>query len=95
LQGIELIIVKKKSINQTFNLTYGKACKIKTLAKTVQSYFPSVKIKFKKRDKLIPLRGTLDISKAVKLLGYKPNYDAKKGFDKYIKWYKELNEFKK
>ncbi len=95
LQGIELIIIKRKSINQTFNLTYGKACKIKTLAETVKNYFPNVKIKFKKRDKLIPLRGTLDISKAVKLLGYKPNYDAKKGFDKYIKWYKELNEFKK
>ena len=57
------------------------------MAELVKSYFPKVKIKYEKRDQLIPERGTLDITKAKKLLSYSPENDLKTGIKKYIKWY--------
>ena len=56
LNGVELVIKEKKAINQIFNLTFGKASKINYLAELVKSYFPKVKIKYEKRDKLMPER---------------------------------------
>ena len=38
-----------------------------------------VKIKYEKRDKLMPERGTLDITKAKKILSYSPENDLKTG----------------
>ncbi len=87
LNGVELVIKEKKAINQIFNLTFGKASKINYLAELVKSYFPKVKIKYEKRDKLMPERGTLDITKAKKILSYSPENDLKTGMKKYIKWY--------
>ena len=87
IKGVELVIIKKKAINQIFNLTFGRASKINYLAELVKSYFPKVKIKYEKRDQLIPERGTLDITKAKKLLSYSPENDLKTGIKKYIKWY--------
>ena len=90
IQGIEKIINNKSSINQTYNLTYGKSEKIKLLGSLIQSNFPNIKIKFKKRDKLIPLRGTLDIKKAKKEIQYSPKFSLELGMQKYIEWYKSL-----
>ena len=87
LNGVELIIKNKASINQTFNLTYGKASKINFLAKVIKNYFPNVKITYEKKDKLMPERGTLDISKAKKLLSYNPKHNLEKGIEKYVNWY--------
>ncbi len=87
LNGVELIIKNKASTNQTFNLTYGKASKINFLAKVIKNYFPNVKITYEKKDKLMPERGTLDISKAKKLLSYNPKHNLEKGIEKYVNWY--------
>ena len=53
-------------MNQIYNITYGNAEKIKVLADIVTSYFPKIKVSFKKRDVLMPERGTLSILKAKK-----------------------------
>ena len=65
--------------------------KIKVLADLVTSYFPKIKVKFKKRDVLMPERGTLSILKAKKVLGYKPEFNLAKGIHEYISWYKSLD----
>ena len=87
ISGVELIIKNKKSYGQIFNVTYGKSEKIINLAKYIAEKF-NVKINFSKRDKLMPKRGTLDISKAKKLLNYSPKFNIYKGMEKYIQWYK-------
>ena len=87
INGVELIIKSKKSYGQIFNVTYGKSEKIINLAKYIAEKF-NVKINFSKRDKLMPKRGTLDISKAKKLLNYSPKFNIYKGMEKYIQWYK-------
>ena len=93
IQGVEKVINNKKSINETFNLTFGDGRAIKDLIKIIKKNFPDIKVQFKERDKFTPKRGGLNINKAKKFLGYKPKYKISNGYQKYIDWYKKM--FKK
>ena len=96
ISGISLCCNNKNAINQTFNLTYGKSKKINELIEILKLEFPKVKISYKERERFMPERGTLDISKAKKLIGYNPINPIEKGYIKYISWYKKFwTNFKK
>ena len=90
ISGIKLSIKNKKARSETFNITYGKGRKIGTLIKILKEFFPEIKIILKKRDKLVPVRGTLSTIKAKKLLNYKSKLPLEVGYRKYINWYKEF-----
>ncbi len=90
VNGIYLSCSKKESINQTFNLTYGSSKKINDLLEILKKEFPNIKVNYKEREKFMPERGTLDISKAKKLLKYEPKFSIASGYLKYINWYKEF-----
>ena len=80
----------KNAINQTFNLTYGKSKKINELIEVLKNEFPNIKFFYKEKEKFMPERGTLDISKAKKLIGYNPINPIDTGYIKYISWYKKF-----
>lgn len=88
VQGVILSIIKREGINQTFNITFGGARSINTLAELVMDHFPKIQLRYNPRDNLMPERGTLSIEKAQKLLGYAPQFSIDKGFVRYIEWYK-------
>ena len=90
INGISLCCSNKNAINETFNLTYGKSKKINQLIEILKNEFPKVKISYKEKEKFMPERGTLDISKAKKLIGYNPINSIDKGYIKYISWYKKF-----
>ena len=90
INGISLCCNNKNAINQTFNLTFGKSKKINELVEILKTEFPKVKISYKEREKFMPERGTLDISKAKKLIGYEPMNPIETGYIKYISWYKKF-----
>jgi len=90
INGILLVCENEKSLNQTFNITYGDARKINELVKILKEEFPNVKFSYKEREKFMPERGTLDITKAKKLIGYKPSFPLEDGYLKYIDWYKNF-----
>ena len=90
ISGISLCCNNKNAINQTFNLTYGKSKKINELIEILKLEFPKVKISYKERERFMPERGTLDISKAKKLIGYNPINPIETGYIKYISWYKKF-----
>ena len=92
VQGTILSITNPESVNQIFNITYGAARSINQLAEIVMNKFQGIKIHYKKRDGLMPERGTLSIAKAQKLLGYNPQHPVEEGFVKYINWYKDFAE---
>ena len=56
----------------------------------MQQHFPELEIEYVPRDKLMPVRGTLSVDKARRLLGYEPANPIDVGFEKYIAWYREL-----
>ena len=45
LQGIVKIIKNKKSLNETFNITFGKAQPIKKLIEILKKDFPDLRVK--------------------------------------------------
>ena len=90
ISGVELVIKNKNAINETFNLTYGKAEKISKMAEILKSQFNEIEIEYLPSEKLNPKRGTLNIDKAKKLIGYNPKYPLEIGYLKYIKWYKKF-----
>jgi nucleoside-diphosphate-sugar epimerase len=90
VDGICLAIQHPEARNQVFNLTYGSARPISDLAGIVQAHFPGVGVEYAERDKLMPVRGTLSIEKARRLLGYQPRYAIDEGFPRYIEWYRAL-----
>ena len=90
IQGIGLAIQQPAARNEIFNLTYGAARSIKDLVSVIKSEFPGVKVDYVERDKLMPFRGTLNVDKARRLLGYAPANPIDLGFKKYVEWYRAL-----
>jgi nucleoside-diphosphate-sugar epimerase len=91
VEGLCLIIQKPAARNQIFNLTYGGSRSIHDLAKIIQEHFPGIRVNYKERDNLMPVRGTLSVDKATRLLGYEPKFPLEVGMPKYINWYRNLD----
>jgi nucleoside-diphosphate-sugar epimerase len=90
VHGIALAIEQPAARNEIFNLTYGSARSIRDLVDVIKSEFPAVKVDYVERDKLMPFRGTLNVDKARRLLGYEPANPIDVGFRKYVEWYRAL-----
>ena len=77
---------------ETFNLTYGRSHSINHMLDILKKCFDKIEIKYVKRDKFTPNRGTLSVDKAKDILGYVPKYNLDLGYLKYIDWYKKFWE---
>jgi nucleoside-diphosphate-sugar epimerase len=89
-QGVLRCIVVPEAKGEIFNLTNGKARTINDLANLVIGHFPGIDVNHNPRDILMPERGTLNIEKARRILGYEPQYPIDVGFVRYIEWYKAI-----
>ena len=89
VSGIKLICENESAKNETFNITYGHGRRINDLLEIIKSEFPKISVSYKEREKFMPERGTLDTTKAKKLLNFKSIYPIEQGYVKYISWYKE------
>ncbi len=82
--GLELAALRPEAKNETFNITRGRGRSIKELAEVIQEYLPDVKLEVQPSDMVRPNRGSLDVSKARRLIGYKPRWDIEEGMRVYI-----------
>lgn len=90
MAGLIQTMTVPEAKGETFNLTYGNGRTLVELAELVLKEFPGSKLKHAPRDVLMPERGTLNIEKARRILGYKPEYPIERGFAEYIAWYREF-----
>jgi nucleoside-diphosphate-sugar epimerase len=90
LEGIKLICENDKSMNETFNITYGEGRSVNDLIKILKDNFPNQKVQYKSKEEFSPERGTLDTSKAKKILNYQSKFSIEKGYNLYIDWYKKF-----
>jgi len=90
-KGFVLAANSDKALYETFNITRGEGRSIKELAEVISRLVPNVKIIEKKADVYRPNRGSLNISKARKLLGYNPEYSLEEGMKKYLEFIKKFN----
>lgn len=73
--------------NVSFNITAGNATSLRTLAeKIIEITGSESDIEDIGNHKLYPMRGTLDISRAKDLLGYKPEFTLDEGLKSYYEW---------
>lgn len=89
-KGFALALTKEDVKDETFNITGGQARSLLEFAKILEGHFPGLKYEVTPRDEFRPKRGTLDISKARKLLGYEPKYTLEKGISEYIEFKKKI-----
>jgi len=90
VHGVTLAVENEKSLNETFNITYGEARTIGEMAEILKKHFDGININYTPKDSLTPDRGTLSVDKARELLGYKPQNPIDVGYPKYIDWYKDF-----
>ena len=90
IEGVTNIIDNPNSKNQVFNMTFGSSRSVNDLLEILKKSFPDVKVKYKEREKLMPVRGTLSMEKAKKILNFEPKWKIEEGYKKYIEWYKIL-----
>lgn len=91
IQGIRCVLTRPEAQNETFNLTYGAGRSIAELAEIVRGQFPGITVRYEQKDALTPNRGTLDVTKARRMIGYHPQYPLERGFMRYIDWYRSLH----
>ena len=90
IEGVCLTMQHPAALSDVFNMTYGQARTIQDLVAVIRQHFPEVAVERVARDELMPVRGTLSIRKAARLLGYAPHVSLEDGMTKYIAWYREL-----
>ena len=87
VDGIIRCALEKQAANKIFNITAGSATSLgEAAAKIVNLTRSKSKIIDTGKNVLYPSRGTLDISKANKLLGYLPKYNFDQGIKIYYEW---------
>ena len=73
--------------NVSFNITAGNATSLRTLAEKIINITGSDSdIEDIGNHRLYPMRGTLDISRAKDLLGYRPEFTLEQGLESYYDW---------
>lgn len=88
VNGLCLVIAHPGARNQVFNMTNGSARSIAELVEVLKRQFPDVSVQHVPRDRLMPFRGTLNVDKARRLIGYEPENPIDIGFEKYVEWYR-------
>ncbi len=84
--GIIRILESEEAIGEMFNITGGTDHSIRELAETVKKYIPKTEFIFTEGRKIDLKRGQLDLSKAERLVGYKPEFDLDRGVREYTRW---------
>lgn len=85
--GIINCTLESKAANNIFNITAGSSISLgDAAAKIIKLTGSRSKITDTGKNALYPSRGTLDISKAKKLLGYVPKYNFEQGIERYYEW---------
>jgi nucleoside-diphosphate-sugar epimerase len=82
------VAFEPKAANQKFNCTRGRGRRIIEAADMVQSLLgKNIVIELKPHEEFYPNRDTLDSTKIVQTLDWKPTYDIEQGIPKYIDWF--------
>lgn len=84
--GIILATLRPEGKNETFNITCGRGRSILEAAQVIQGLVPGIGIEVKPHEANMPMRGSLDTSKAQEMLGYRPRYQLEEGLAEYLQY---------
>jgi len=82
--GIFLAATKDEAAGEIFNIARGKSETLASAISIISEAIGDAKVEYRDIPDHIPNRGTLDITKAQSLLGFKPRYDLASTLPAYI-----------
>jgi nucleoside-diphosphate-sugar epimerase len=82
-QGIVCATLHPSASGKAFNITRGQGRSILEGAQIVARLVPNTKIEVVEHDKWMPVRGTLDVTRACNEIGYAPKVDIEEGLARY------------
>ena len=85
--GLALASLSPEAAGLDFNLSRGESFSVLELAQIIRELIPTSLIELRPRrqqERFRPQRGTLDISRAHKILGYNPQYSLRRGIAAYM-----------
>jgi nucleoside-diphosphate-sugar epimerase len=85
-RGIAQAAVSEKTLNNTYNITRGRARTLQEAAKLVIDIAQGGSMRINEADASFPTRGTLNTQRAALDFGYKPRVDIEQGFRTYYEW---------
>lgn len=91
-RGFVLAATQPGGVNQTFNITYGKAHRLLDYVKELKKFFPDLEYEVVPRDSFRPKRGTLSIDKARSLLNYEPQFSLSEGIRRQVEFVKNVTK---
>lgn len=91
VDGFIKCMLSPNAVRQTINLSAGKAVPVSHYAELVKKVFPDFIYEIREPGENQVNRGGLDITKAKKILNYRPKSSIKKGFEKTIQLMRENN----
>lgn len=91
VDGFIKCITLPQAIGHTFNISRGEGREVSELAKLIKEYFPDFNYEIRKADNYQVWRGSLDISKAKRVLGFAPKYQIEEGIQKTLELIKKYN----
>lgn len=87
-KGFVLAGTHEGGIGETFNITSGHAHSLVEYVQILKEHFPELQYEIRPRDGSRPIRGTLSIEKAQRLLGFSPDWTLRKGIARYVEFVK-------
>ena len=91
VSGISGAIGNPKAMGEIFNITAGCGRSLDELVDAIRAHVPHLAVERLPRDEERPVRGTLSIEKAARLLGYAPEWQLAQGVADYVAWYRSIN----
>jgi nucleoside-diphosphate-sugar epimerase len=91
-QGMSLVALSPKGVNEDFNVTRGEEHSLAEVISLLRGLFPHLEVEVKlDPESYRPRRGSLDIGKARRLVGYEPSYPLETGLEKYVRFVQAHN----
>jgi nucleoside-diphosphate-sugar epimerase len=83
-EGIVACALEPAARGEVFNVTRGEARSLSELVDILRVHFPDLKVEQRPKPAHVPLRGTLDVSKAERMVGYVPKVSLEDGVARYV-----------
>ena len=84
-RGLTQVALSHDAVNEDFNLTRGEGRSLAEVVRLLGYFFPTLEVDVEERAAdFRPNRGTLDVGKARRQVGYDPQYSLEAGLEEYI-----------
>lgn len=95
VDGLKRALLSEDAANQTFNITFGESRTNQDLAAIVAAAIPGAEVERTQENdpQRQPKRGTMDITKAKRLLGFQPKYSLETAMPIVVRQYQDQHLF--